>query len=803
VGKAKVAGRSSYREGISFGAASFVASALLGLVSTVAIARAYGVRAIGDFALCLAPVNAAWFLSTVKERPGFIRELAFLQPRAPRVTALFWAVFAFSFSLTFVVALLAIVATYFVFNGPIDQPQLVLPTAVNLLGYLFITNTCFNFDTLLSGFRAGRQLFVLRQHQALMFLGVGVAFGLAGFKLWGLIAATIISWSTGLIHRLVIARQYLRARISRAELRDGFRTLPDILRFGIKVAPGGFADGISNEGGTWILGSITNVVTVGAYNRAWNLGRRFMEINFRLSEMLFPTLIERRAKGDHAGFDRALVDTVRYSAVGMLWPAAAAGGAAVGVMRVFGHGFTSVSNALILILLMPAASNISSLQRHTLMSLEKAGLTSYSAGLRMVVTISASITLTLLIGPTGTALAVILGFLADSTFMQFVTRRHLSAPLLKLWPLREIAALVCAYGVGFATSHFVYGSIEGYGGLLIALIVGSLAYAGTFLALGGMNDRDRARGQEVLAAYRKRRRQRAAAVAAPASAGAVAMNATAAAGAVAIPAPSPAAQLATATAGTTAAATAGTTAAAPAAVAARTEQAALADVLERQSVGQGPVTAGNGSAANPPVAGEPAAGLSSAAPAAASTPASAPHGASTELGSPKQDESPARHRRRGALALALSLFAVAAAFGVGKLTGTQNPSKPTASLAVEQSAVSVSGAATVPAPPALKPAVKPPAPHKTVSARAASPAAPAPARRTVPPAPVHTAPTHTVTPPAPTHSTAPPASTPAPSPSPAPTTTSSSHTLGSSGFHTTSPSKTTSGSGTGTSSGGG
>lgn len=247
-GRQKVARRPSYREGISFGAASFIASAVLGLLSTVAIARAYGVKAIGDFALCMAPVNAAWFLSTVKERPGFIRELAFLKPRAPRVTALFLAVFAFSFSLTLVVAGLGIVATYFVFNGPIGQPELFVPAVVNMLGYLFITNTCFNFDTLFSGFRAGRHLFQLRQHQALMFLALGVAFGLAGYKVWGLIAATIISWSTVLIHRLIIAPQYLRARISRAELRDGFRTLPDILRFGLRVAPGGFADGISNEG---------------------------------------------------------------------------------------------------------------------------------------------------------------------------------------------------------------------------------------------------------------------------------------------------------------------------------------------------------------------------------------------------------------------------------------------------------------------------------------------------------------------------------------------------------------------------
>jgi O-antigen/teichoic acid export membrane protein len=768
---------------------------MLGLVSTVVIARAYGVKAIGDFALVSAPVNAAWFLSTIKERPGFIRELAFLKPRAPRVTALFLAVFAFSFTLTAVVVALGIVATYFAFKGPIGQPELFVPAVVNMLGYLFITNTCFNFDTLFSGFRAGRHLFHLRQHQALMFLGLGVAFGLAGFKLWGLIAATIISWSTVLIHRLILAPQYLRARISRAELREGFRTLPDILRFGIRVAPGGFCDGISNEGGTWILGSITTVQVVGAYNRAWNLGRRFMEINWRLSEMLFPTLLERRARGDHPGFDRALVDTVRYSAVGMLWPAAAAGGAAVGVMRVFGHGFTSVSNALILILLMPAASNISSLQRHALMSLEKAGLTSYSAGLRMTVTLTASVTLTLLIGPTGTALAVILGFLADSTFMQFVTRRHLSSPLLKLWPPREIVALVLAYACGFATSHFTYGSLGGYGGLFVALVVGTLAYAATFLIVGGVNKRDRARAQDLLVAYRARRLRRSETAAAPALAAAVGMEGSAPAAPVAdrgatVVSPAPAGAVAM-QATTSAAAMAG------GAAAARTEPMALAEVLQRGAAANGgKVTSGNGSAAGPPPASPPA----------ASPPAESPRpDVSTET-PVESDRSPGRRRRRAALAFALSLFAVAAAFGVGKLTGTRNAENPTPAVTIEQSAVSVSGAASVPAPPALRPAPKPPAQHPTVVARSASVAAPAATTHsTAPAAPVQTAtqsaPTHAVTPPTPTHSSPPPVSTPAP----APTTTgggtksggSTSHT-GGSGSHTN-----TTGSGTGTTSGGG
>ncbi len=114
--------RATYREGLTFSALSFAATGVFGVLSSIVIARIYGVNAIGEYALCTAPVNAAWFLSTVRERPGLIRELVFLDPGAPRASALFWAVFLFSFALTLVVAALVLVATWFIFSGPIHHP---------------------------------------------------------------------------------------------------------------------------------------------------------------------------------------------------------------------------------------------------------------------------------------------------------------------------------------------------------------------------------------------------------------------------------------------------------------------------------------------------------------------------------------------------------------------------------------------------------------------------------------------------------------------------------------------------------
>ena len=81
----------------------------------------------------------------------------------------------FTFSLASAVAVTAVglVVCYFVFHGPLHDPKLFAPAAVGLCGYLLIINTCWNID-IFGAFRAGREYFAARLHQAVAY-GVLVA----------------------------------------------------------------------------------------------------------------------------------------------------------------------------------------------------------------------------------------------------------------------------------------------------------------------------------------------------------------------------------------------------------------------------------------------------------------------------------------------------------------------------------------------------------------------------------------------------------------------------------------------------
>jgi O-antigen/teichoic acid export membrane protein len=499
--------RASYTSAAAFEALGFVLMTVLGLASSVATARLYGIEVIGEFALATAPVTAVWYLSTARERPAFVREIAALPPRAPRVTGLFAAVLAFSFSVTAVVAAIAIPVVIALFHGPIDRPSLVAPTLAALAGHLVATNTGWNLDAVFAGFRASRELFWIRLHQVAVFLVVSAALWPLTESVWGLVLATITSYCTSLVHRLIRIRRYMRLAVEWPAVRDGFRTLPGLIRFGVKLIPGGLAQGAGQEVGTWTLGMMSTVTAVGAYSRAWTLARRLTELNWRINEMLLPTLVERRRSGDRAGFDRAFVDTMRYCVAALLLPAAVGGGAAASVMAVFGAGFERGAGAFAVLLLVPAVVAAVAVQRHVLLADDRPGLTSIIAVGGTLATTGATVLLTLRVGIIGTAAGLLAGSCVEAAWLARHTRRHVATSLRSLWPLREAASIVLAYAAGFAAAHAVAAALPGLAGLLPALAAGSVAYVAALVVGGGVNTRDRARVAALSRWMRARRRR--------------------------------------------------------------------------------------------------------------------------------------------------------------------------------------------------------------------------------------------------------------------------------------------------------
>jgi O-antigen/teichoic acid export membrane protein len=484
-------------QGIVFGTVTFAGTALIGVVSSVVVARLYGVEVVGQFALAYAPTGIVWVLSSIREQPALMRAIAPLPPRDPRATGLLAAVFVFSSLLTTAVCAIAAGVTYFVFRGPVNQPQLFGPAVIGLGGYMLLTNPCWNLDSVLVAYRAARQLFWLRVHQALAYLGLAAAASTLSISARSLILATALSWLSPLLHRALILPRWITLGVTRETLKDGFRTLPELLRFGIRLTPGSVADGVSDEIGTWSLGALASVPAVGAYNRAWMLARRALDLNTRLTEMLFPTLVERRLHADWVGFDRALIDSLRYVSIILLLPAAVAGGAAQGVLAIFGPGFARASAAFPLLMLLPALVGVSGALAHALLAHDRPTATTVSFLVRAAFTAPTVVLLTAAFGVTGTAVGMVIGCVAQLLCQTWMSRSYVRGSFWQLWPKRQVAALALAYTSAFLVARAMDPGFAQVPLLAIDVLAASIVYLALLVLVGGVLPRDRERAHAI------------------------------------------------------------------------------------------------------------------------------------------------------------------------------------------------------------------------------------------------------------------------------------------------------------------
>ena len=259
-----------------------------------------------------------------------------------------------------------------------------------------------------------------------------------------------------------------------------------------------------------MLAAIGNpLATVGAYGRAQSVPERLQQVNSRIVEVLYPTLVGRRTKGDGEGFDRALIDSIRYALLGTLLIAAIVGGSAHSILQVFGPGFDQAAAALAILMVCPALASIAGNQTQAFLAVGRPGLTSIIAVMRLVLTLALTVMLTPMIGIAGPALAILAGFLLQVSWGVAALLPFLSQPLRITWPLRERLALLVAYACGFGAALAVEQAVPSVGGLLLSLPAGVISYAAAFLACGGANNRDHQRLTEVIAGARSWRERRA------------------------------------------------------------------------------------------------------------------------------------------------------------------------------------------------------------------------------------------------------------------------------------------------------
>lgn len=464
------------RAGLGFAAMSFVLNAVVGVVSAIVTARAYGVRTIGSFALVTAPWLLLTQLSNMAEQKALTRELALVPARDPRVTGLFLPVLAFSTALTAIVAVPVTLLGVGALTGPVGQDALVWPSVALVAGYVVIDNTSWNLDAVLSAFLAGRELLAARLAQAAAFPALAVALHLVSGSVWSLVIATLLSFVVGLALRLVLIGRFMGLRPARAELRRGFRDLPAMLGFALRLLPSRIATAITSQAGVWILGSAAPIREVGAFARANSLAVRLNDAGYRVSEILFPALVARHRAGDGEGFGRILQDALRASAVALLSLSAALGGVAAGLLDVFGPGFDDAADSFAALLFAGSLFVLVIIQSQALLATGRAGRASIVAIIRAVVSIGLMVPLAASLGGTGIALALLIGFAISWQGQSMILRRTVG-PADARRDTRFAIGVVVSSVLGFTAGRATYHLLGEPAGTFVGLAAAGVGFA--------------------------------------------------------------------------------------------------------------------------------------------------------------------------------------------------------------------------------------------------------------------------------------------------------------------------------------
>ena len=479
-------GRPSVREGFSFAATSFVANAIVGMLSAIITARLYGVSVVGEYAIATAPWLTLIQFSSVAEQVALTRAVSVLPARHRMVAGLFAPILLFSVLLTFVAGIPILLLSAAAMRGPIHQPHLVLPAVVIVIGYVVLDNTSWNIDAVLSGFRAGRELFYARLTFAGSFLGCAIVAATVSRTIWSMTVATVASFAIALAVRLVLLRRFSTFLPDRASFREGMRRLPGMLGFAVRIVGGRIAGGLNSQADTWILGSMASVSVVGAYSRASGLAVRLNDSGYRINEILFPTLVQRYDAGDRDGFDTLLADGIRLTLLPLALIVGAGGGAAVGILGLFGSGFEKGAGALAFLLVSMALTVIAMIQGNALIAVGRPTASTMVAVVRLIVSVSLMFPLGHLYGASGVAGALCIGCVVVAFQGAWVLARVVLLPATNRALLRTIGVVLVAYVVAFAAARGIDVELPGALGTLAALTGGVLGGAPVLLLRGGM-----------------------------------------------------------------------------------------------------------------------------------------------------------------------------------------------------------------------------------------------------------------------------------------------------------------------------
>ena len=436
-----------FAHGLRYSAYDAVTSLILGLASSILTARVFGAATIGAFAIAALLTGSLRMISNVREQGGLVRELTRHEPGTPQSRALVWATLVFSTLITIVVLIPFSVLSLVLLHRVFDRPELVTPFLVLVAGYLALDNVAFNLEAPLVAYRDGRAVWLSRLSMSLAMIVATVACALAGIdSVDGIVGCTLAASAVGLIARVWGVRRRIGLRTRLADLRWALTRMRTVIWFGVRQSPLNYSETAIEYTDTAVLGATVSLTEVGAYNRAYGLYTRAMQVPVSVSRLYFPTLSALYHRGDVDGVARLYRLSFRYLVL-LLAPACAfVAAAAPQVLAIFGPDFQIAATALSILVFGVVLEAWGTTAGGVLSAADRPGVVSIVWIGVAVINVGLCFTLIPAFGLTGAAIANVGGTLLGVACLWRITGRQLgrSVPWMVQLPFLVRLTAACA-----------------------------------------------------------------------------------------------------------------------------------------------------------------------------------------------------------------------------------------------------------------------------------------------------------------------------------------------------------------------
>jgi O-antigen/teichoic acid export membrane protein len=380
---------------------------------------------IGAYALASMLTGSLHMVSNVREQGGLVRELARYAPRAPESPALLWLVLGFSAVFTVAILVPFGALSVFLLRDVFDRPELVAPFAALVAAYLVLDNTSFNLEAPLVAFRDGRSLWIAHMGVTATMIAGAVLCAVAGWDtLWALVGITIAASVVGLALRVAGVERLTGLRTRRAAMAAVRPRLRPIIWFGVRQAPLNYTETAIEYVDTAVLGATVPLAAIGAYNRAYTLYRRAVQIPIGLSRLYFPTLSALFHRGELDAMVRVYRLSTRYLTMLLLPAATWIAVSAPAILAVFGPDFVAGATALSILIFIVVPYAYSSTAGGLLSACDRPGIVSTASVATAIVNVGLCLALIPPLELTGAALANAASWTLDAVVLFVIAARQ-------------------------------------------------------------------------------------------------------------------------------------------------------------------------------------------------------------------------------------------------------------------------------------------------------------------------------------------------------------------------------------------